>query len=82
MVYFLPDPSLGNVSAVLISYIWAIPEERIRHEVRLAQYVLLLVSVKGILSGCQSMQKLELLAIRLHALQRQVLGLERLAASH
>jgi hypothetical protein len=44
----LPEPSPANASAVLISYLKAIPEGRMRRGVRFPQWFLLLVAVLGI----------------------------------
>jgi hypothetical protein len=70
----LPEPSLANVSADLISFLQAIPEGRMRRGVRFPQWFLLLVAVLGILSGCQSLRDLERFAIRHHDALSQALG--------
>ena len=61
---------LESVSAAtdldLISYLKAIPDARMRRGVRIPAWYLLLVSVFGVLSRCQSLRDLESFAIRHH----------------
>jgi len=71
---------LDSVSAAtdldLISYLKPIPDARVRREVRIPAWYLLLVAVLGILSRCQSLRTLERFAIRHHGMLTEALGLE------
>ena len=71
---------LERVSAAtdldLISYLRSIPDARMRRGVRFPAWYLLLVSVLGILSRCQSLRDLERFAIRHHAVLTEALGIE------
>ena len=71
---------LESVSAAtdldLISYLKAIPDARMRRGVRIPAWYLLLVTVLGILSRCQSLRDLERFAIRHHSVLTAALGLE------
>ena len=60
----------------LISYLRAIPDQRMRRGVRFPAWYLLLVAVLGILSGCQSLRDLERFSIRHHNVLTEALGLE------
>ena len=60
----------------LISFLKAIPDGRFRRGVRYPQWVLLLVAVLGILSGCRSSRDLERFARRHREALNQALGLE------
>jgi hypothetical protein len=57
----------------LISYLRSIPDARMRRGVRFPAWYLLLVSVLGILSGCQSLQNLKRFAFRHHAVLTEAL---------
>jgi len=60
----------------LISYLKSIPVARMRRGVRFPAWYLLLVTVLGILSCCQSLRDLERFAIRHHAVLTKALGIE------
>jgi len=60
----------------LISYLRSIPDALMRRGVRFLGWYLLLVSVLGIASGCQSLRDLERFAIRHYALLTEALGIE------
>ena len=60
----------------LISYLSSIPDARMRRGIRFLARYLLLVTVLGILSRCQSLQNLERFAIRHHAVLTKALGVE------
>ena len=59
----------------LISFLKAIPDGRYRRGVRYPQWLLLLVAVLGILSGCRSSRDLEAFARRHREALNQALGL-------
>jgi len=60
----------------LISYLKATPDARMRRGLRFPAWYLLLVTVLGILSRCQSLRDLERFAIRHHAVLTQALDVE------
>ena len=81
----MPENSAAVPDLDLISYLKAIPDARMRCGVCFpAWYLLLLVAVLGILSGCQSLRDLSVTpdgegcayAIRHHAILTEALGLE------
>ena len=71
---------LESASAVtdldLISYLRSTPDARMRRGVRFPAWYLLLVSVLGILSRCQSLRDLERFAIRHHSVLSEALDIE------
>ena len=60
----------------LINFLKAIPDGRFRRGVRYPQWLLLLVAVLGILSGCRSSRDLEGFARRHREVLNEVLGLD------
>jgi hypothetical protein len=64
-----------DVPADLISFLKAIPDGRYRRGVRYPQWFLLLVAVRGILSGCRSSRDLEAFAKRHREALNAALGL-------
>jgi hypothetical protein len=60
----------------LISFLKAIPDGRYRRGVRYPQWLLLLVAVLGILSGCRSSRDLEAFAKRHRKALNEALGLD------
>jgi hypothetical protein len=71
---------LESASAVtdldLISHLKALPDVCMRRDVRIPAWYLLLVAVRGILSGCQSLRDLERFVIRHHSVLTAALGLQ------
>ena len=63
----MPETGPAATDLDLISYLKAIPDSRMRRGVRIPAWCLLLVSVLGILSGCESLRDLERFARRHHA---------------
>jgi hypothetical protein len=55
----VPEGGAAATDLDLISYLSAIPDQRMRRGVRFPAWYLLLVAVLGILSGCQSLRDLE-----------------------
>jgi hypothetical protein len=55
-----------SVSADLIAFLQALPEGRMRRGLRYSQWLLLLMAILGILSGCRSARDLERFAKRHH----------------
>jgi hypothetical protein len=72
----VPETSSAATDLELISYLKAIPDARMRRGVRFPAWYLLLVSVLGILSRCQSLRDLERFARRHHGVLTEVLGEE------
>jgi len=72
----VPKTVSAATDLVLISYLKAIPDARMRRGGRFPAWYLLLVAVLGILSRCQSLRDLERFAIRQHAVLTEALGLE------
>jgi hypothetical protein len=69
----LADPA---ATADLIAFLQALPEGRMRRGVRYPQWLLLLMAILGILSGCRSARDLERFAKRHHQAFSAALGLE------
>jgi hypothetical protein len=69
----LADPA---ATADLIAFLQALPEGRKRRGVRYSQWLLLLMAILGILSGCRSAMDLERFAKRHHRAFGAALGLE------
>ncbi len=63
-------------SADLIAFLQALPEGRKRRGVRYPQWLLLLIAILGILSGCRSARDLERFARRHRQVFNAALGLE------
>ncbi len=59
----------------LISFLKAIPDARMRRGVRIPGWYLLLVTVQGVLSGCESLRDLVRFARRHQAASQQVVYL-------
>jgi hypothetical protein len=74
----MPDRASAATDLDPISYLRSIPDARMQRGIRFPAYYLLLVTVLGILSGCQSLRDLERCAIRLLAMLTEALGLELL----
>jgi hypothetical protein len=51
----VPETALPAADLDLISFLWAIPDTRMRRGIRIPAWTLLLVAVLGILSRCQSL---------------------------
>jgi hypothetical protein len=60
----------------LISFLRALPDARMRRGVRFPAWYLLLVTILGILSRCESLRDLERFASRHHTVLTEALGLE------
>jgi len=69
----LADPA---ATAVLIAFLQALPEGRKRRGMRYPQWLLLLMAILGIISGCRSARDLERFAKRHHQAYGTALGLE------
>ena len=67
-----------SASADLIAFLQALPEGRKRRGVRYPQWLLLLMAILGILSGCRSARDLERFAKRHHHAFGAALDLERI----
>jgi hypothetical protein len=72
----VPESASAATDLDLISYLRAIPDQRMRRGIRFPAWYLLLLAVLGILSGCQSLRDLERFAIRHHSVLTEALGLE------
>jgi hypothetical protein len=72
----VPESAAAATDLDLISYLRAIPDQRMRRGIRFPAWYLLLLAVLGILSGCQSLRDLERFAIRHHSVLTEALGLE------
>ena len=72
----MPERATAAAHLDLISYLTAIPDQRMRRGVRFPAWYLLLVAVLGILSGGQSLRDLERFAARHHSVLNEALGLE------
>ena len=72
----MPESAAAATDLDLISYLRAIPDQRMRRGIRFPAWYLLLLAVLGILSGCQSLRDLERFAIRHHSVLTEALGLE------
>lgn len=72
----MPESATAATHLDLISYLKAIPDQRMRRGVRFPAWYLLLVAVLGILSGGQSLRDLERFATRHHSVLNEALGLE------
>ena len=72
----MPKTAAAATDLDLISYLKAIPDARMRREVRIPAWYLLLVAVLGILSRCQSQRDMERFAIRHHSVLTAALGIE------
>jgi hypothetical protein len=64
----------SSASADLIAFLHALPEGRKRRGVRYPQWLLLLMAILGILSGCRSARDLERFAKRHHQAFGAALG--------
>ncbi len=72
----MPETVLPATDLDLIIFLMAIPDTRMRREIRSPAWYLLLVAVMGILSRCQSLRDLEQFAIRHHSVLTEALGIE------
>ncbi len=68
--------ALPATDLVLISFLKAIPDARMRRGIRNPAWYLLLVAVLEILSRCQSLGDLERFAIHHHSVLTEALGIE------
>ena len=73
---FIRFPCPKTVPVHLISFLKAIPDGRFSRGVRYPQWLLLLLAVLGILSGCRGSRDLEAFAKRHRKALNQALGLD------